>query len=149
MAKATTIKGGKFRVLIGNYANPIVYVAPCGFTQRSITINKALEEVNVPDCDDPDKVDWVGRDATSLSMSISGEGVLASESVDTWLDAVESIESVPVKVEWEFPAKTITWTGSMHLETVEAGAANAGRATLNVSLQSDGEMVRVTTPAAP
>jgi hypothetical protein len=145
MAKATTIKGGKFRVLIGNDATPIVYAAPCGFTQRSISLTKGLEEVNIPDCDDPDKVDWVGRDATSLSMSISGEGVLASESVDTWLEAWESLDSVPVKVEWEFPTKTVTWTGFMQVETLEAGAANAGRATLNVSMQSDGEMVRVTT----
>lgn len=149
MAKATTIKGGKFRVLIGNDASPIVYSAPCGFTQRSITLTKALEEVNVPDCNDPDKIDWLGRDATSLSMSISGEGVLASESVETWLDAFDNVESVPVKVEWEFPAKTITWTGSMHAETIEAGAANAGRATLNVSLQSDGEMARAVTPVTP
>nr|CAD6411116.1 phage tail protein [Rhizobium sp. Q54] len=149
MAKATTIKGGKFRVLLGNDAEPIVYTAPCGFTQRSITLNKGLEEVNVPDCDDPDAIDWVGRDATSLSMTISGEGVLASESVETWLDAFDSIDAIPAKVEWEFPTKTITWTGAMHLESVEAGAANAGRATLNVSMQSDGEMVRTVTPAAP
>jgi len=149
MTKATTIKGGKFRVLIGNDATPIVYAAPCGFTQRSITLNKGLNEVNVPDCDDPDKVDWLGRDATSLSMTISGEGVLAAESVETWLDAFDSIDSIPVKVEWEFPAKTITWTGAMHLESVEAGAANAGRATLNVSMQSDGEMVRTVTPVTP
>jgi hypothetical protein len=149
MAKATTIKGGKFRVLIGNDASPIVYSAPCGFTQRSITLNKGLEEVNIPDCDDPDKVDWVGRDATSLSMTVSGEGVLAEESVEVWLDAWENLESVPVKIEWEFPAKTVTWTGSMQIESLEAGAANAGRATLNVSMQSDGEMVRTVTPVTP
>lgn len=149
MAKATTIKGGKFRVLIGNDASPIVYSAPCGFTQRSITLNKGLEEVNIPDCNDPDKVDWVGRDATSLSMTVSGEGVLAEESVEVWLDAWENLESVPVKIEWEFPAKTVTWTGSMQIESLEAGAANAGRATLNVSMQSDGEMVSTVTPATP
>lgn len=143
MAQASTIKGGKIKVLIGNSATPIVYTSPCGFTQRSITLNKGLEEVNIPDCEDPDKVDWVGRDATSLSMSVSGEGVLASESVETWLDAFESIDSVPVKVEWEFPAKTITWTGFMHIESMEVGANNGQRATNNVSLQSDGEMVRV------
>lgn len=145
MAQATTIKAGKIRIMLGNDETPIKYVAPCGFTQRSITISKGLEEVNVPDCEDPDKVDWVGRDATSLSMSISGEGVLAAESIETWLDAVDSLESVPVKIEWEFPAKTITWTGSMHLETVEAGASNGQRASLNVSMQSDGQMVRVVT----
>lgn len=149
MAKATTIKGGKFRVLLGDDADPIVYAAPCGFTQRSITLNKGLEEVNIPDCDDPDKIDWLGRDATSLSMSISGEGVLAEQSVETWLDGFDSIEAVPAKVEWEFPTKTITWTGFMHIESLEAGAANAGRATLNVSMQSDGEMARTVTPATP
>jgi hypothetical protein len=112
-------------------------------------LNKGLEEINVPDCEDPDKVDWVGRDATSLSMTISGEGVLAAESVDTWLEAFDSIDSVPVKVEWEFPAKTITWTGLMHIESMEVGANNGQRATNNVTLQSDGEMVRVSTPVTP
>ncbi|MRG53993.1 hypothetical protein GF108_00140 [Phyllobacterium sp. SYP-B3895] len=146
MAQATTIKGGKIRVLLGDDATPIVYSAPCGLTQRSITLTKNLEEVQIPDCTDPDKVDWLGRDATSLSMSVTGEGVLASESVDTWLEAFDSIESVPVKVEWEFPAKTITWTGKMHIESVEVGANNGQRATINVSLQSDGEMVRATAP---
>jgi hypothetical protein len=149
MAQSTTIKGGKIKVLLGNSATPIVYAAPCGFTQRSITLNKGLEEINVPDCEDPDKVDWVGRDATSLSVTISGEGVLAAESVDTWLEAFDSIDSVPVKVEWEFPAKTITWTGLMHIESMEVGANNGQRATNNVTLQSDGEMVRVSTPVTP
>jgi hypothetical protein len=149
MAQATTIKGGKIRVLLGSDADPIVYSNPCGFTQRSITLNKGLEEVQIPDCTDPDKVDWVGRDATSLSMGVSGEGVLASESVDTWIEGFESIDSIPVKVEWEFPAKTITWTGRMHIESMEVGANNGQRATNNVSLQSDGEMVRVTTPVTP
>lgn len=143
MAKATTIKSGMFRVLLGSGSSPIVYAAQCGFTQRSLTLSKNLEEVNIPDCDDPDAIDWIGRDATSLSMSISGEGVLAEESVEEWLDAADSTDSVPVKVELEFPTKTITWTGYMHVESMEMGVANGGRATNNISLQSDGEMVRV------
>lgn len=143
MARATTIKSGMFRVMLGSGSAPIVYAAPCGFTQRSMTLTKNLEEVNIPDCDDPDKVDWIGRDATSLSMAISGEGVLAEESVEEWTDAFESVDSVPVKIELEFPTKTLTWTGYMHIESMEMGAANGGRATNNVSMQSDGEMTRV------
>lgn len=145
MARATTIKSGMFRVMLGSGSSPITYAAPCGFTQRSMTLTKNLEEVNIPDCDDPDKIDWIGRDATSLSMSISGEGVLAEESVEEWTDAFESVESVPVKIELEFPTKTLTWTGYMHIESMEMGAANGGRATNNVSMQSDGEMTRVVT----
>ncbi len=146
MAQATTIKGGKVRVMLGAGGPPLVYTAPCGFTSKSISLSKALNEVQVPDCDDPDKVDWLGRDAVSLSMSVSGEGVLAAESVEAWLDAWESVDSVPVKVEWEFPAKTITWTGKMQVESVESTAPNGQRATITVSMQSDGEMVRAVTP---
>jgi predicted secreted protein len=149
MADPTTIRGGMVRVLLGNSASPIAYAAPCGFSQRTVTINKGLEEVNIPDCDNPDAVNWLGRDATSLSMSISGEGVLAEESVDTWLEAAEDVESVPVKVEWEFPTKTITWTGRVHVASFEAGAQDGRRVTGNVSMQSDGKMVRTSTPATP
>ena len=145
MASATTIKSGMVRVLLGSGSSPIVYSALCGFTQRSITLSKNLEEVNIPDCEDPDKTDWIGRDATSLSMAISGEGVLAEESVEEWTDAFESVNSVPVKVEIEFPTKTLTWTGYMHVESMEMGVANGGRATNNISMQSDGQMVRVVT----
>lgn len=141
MTAATTIKGGKVRVLL-DLSGGGSYAAPCGFSSRSITFSKGLEEVTIPDCDDPDKVDWVGRDATSLSIAVSGEGVLAVESGETWLTAWESVESVAAKIEIEFPATTITYTGRMHVESLEMGAPNARRVTLNVSMQSDGEMVR-------
>lgn len=145
MADPTTAKFGKFRVLLGNASDPVVYAAPCGFTSKSLTLTKNLSEVDLPDCDDPDAVAWVGRDATSLSASVTGEGVLASESVETWLDAWESVESIPVKIEVEFPSKTITWTGWMHVATFTSGAEKGGRATANVDLQSDGELTRVVT----
>lgn len=145
MAKAVTIKSSGVLVMLGSGSSPIVYAAPCGFTQRSITLTKNLEEVNIPDCDDPDAIDWIGRDATSLSMSVTGEGVAAEQSIEDWSDAMASVDSVPVRVELVFPTKTITWTGNMHIESLEIGAANGGRATLNVSMQSDGEMVRVVT----
>lgn len=144
MTQATTIKGGKVRVLL-DLTGGGTYAAPCGFSSRSITFNKGLEEVNIPDCDDPDAVDWVGRDATSLSMGVSGEGVLAVESGEDWLDAFESADSVAAKVEIEFPAKTITYTGRMHVESLELGAPNGRRVTNNVSMQSDGQMVRTST----
>lgn len=142
MAQATTIKGGKVRVLLGDGASPETFAAPCGLTSRSITFTKALNDFQIPDCDDPDAVDWLGRDAVSLAMSVSGEGVLANESVDDWLAAWESVDPVNVRIEWEFPNRTIIWNGAMHIESFEVGAQNAQRATANVSMQSDGEMVR-------
>lgn len=142
MAKPTTTRGGKIRVMLGNDASPQVFSAPCGLSQRSITLSKGLNEVQIPDCDNPDEVTWTGRDASSLSIAISGEGVLASESIETWVEAWENVESVDVRVEVEFPVTTYIWTGKMHVETLEIGANNGERATISVSMQSDGEMVR-------
>ena len=147
MTQATRTKGGKVRVLLLTLT-PGVYAAPCGFTSKTVTFTKGLEEQAIPDCNDPDKVDWLGRDAVSLSMSISGEGVLAQESVETWLDAWESIDSIGVKVEIEFPAKTLIWTGKMHVETMEAVGPNGRTVTSTISMQSDGEMIRTVDPAS-
>lgn len=141
MTQPVTSKGGKVRVLL-DPAGTNTFTAPCGFTSKSLTITKALEDTNIPDCDDPDAVPWLGRDATSLSMSISGEGVAAQESIETWLDAVENVESISAKIEWEFPAKTITWTGNVHVGSFAADAPNGRRVTSTVSIESDGEMVR-------
>jgi len=147
MAQPTTTKGGRFRVLLGSGADPIVYEAPCGFLSKSLSLTKGIEDVLLPDCNDPDKVPWTGRDATSLGMTVSGEGVAAQESVETWVEAWESTESVPAKIEIEYPAKTITWTGFMQVATLTFGHPTAqGRVTLNVEMSSDGEMTRVVTP---
>jgi len=149
MAKATVIKSGHALVFIGDNANPIVYKTPCGFTSRSISLSKSLNETRIPDCDDPDAPDWIERDVTSLSMSISGEGVLAENSVSTWVEAFKSSAPLNVKVEWKFPTKKITYTGKMHLESFEVGISNGETVSVNVSMQSSGEMSSVEVPVTP
>lgn len=144
MAAPTTTTGGKVRILLDPTGGG-TYTAPCGFNSKSVTFTKGLEEILLSDCNSPDDVPWIGRDAVSLSVSVSGEGVLASESKDTWFDAFHETESVAAKIEVEFAASTDTWTGRIHVESLELGAQNGRRVTLNVSTQSDGEMVRVTT----
>lgn len=146
MAQPTTARFGKFKIELGDGASPEVFSAPCGFTSKSLTLTKNLQEVNIPDCADPDAVAWVGRDAASLSASVSGEGVLASESVETWLDAFEDTESVNVRITITFATKVVQWVGKMHLSTFTPSADQGGRVTASVEMQSDGELVRTVTP---
>ncbi|KKB86539.1 hypothetical protein VW29_02620 [Devosia limi DSM 17137] len=150
MADATTIKGGKVRVLLGTLPvdpeDPIVYAAPCGFTSKTVTLSKALEDTQGVSCTDPDAVSWLLRDAVSLSISVSGEGVLAVESLPAWLAAWKDVDSVPVKIEVEMPTTLLTFTGNMHVESMEWTAPNGRRVTANISMQSDGAMADVTTP---
>lgn len=138
----TTVKFGKFRVLLGDGNSPEVFTAPCGFTSKSLVLSKNLTEVNLPDCDDPDAPAWVGRDVESLTASITGEGVMAFESADDWMDAFESTESVSVRVEIEFPTITYVYEGKMHIASMTLGAEQGGRVTNNIEMQSDGELVR-------
>lgn len=148
MAAPVTIKGGKVSVklAVNPSADPIVYSTPCGFTSRSITFTKALQDVAIPDCLSPDSAVWLGQDAVSLSMQISGEGVLDEDAVSRWVEAWQSVDSIPVQVEIEFPSKTLVWSGSVQVETLQVDAPNGQRVTINVSMQSDGQMVLVETP---
>jgi len=144
VAQPITTRFGKFRILL-DLAGTGTYSAPCGFTSKSLTLNKSLSEVSIPDCDDPDAPIVIARDVESISASVSGEGVLAASAIVTWLDAYEGTNSVAVKVEVEFSTGTVTWTGNMHIESLEIGAEQGGRAILNVSMQSDGALVRTDT----
>lgn len=141
MAAPTTAKFGKFRVLLET-ATPGTYAAPCGFTSKSLALSKNLSDINLPDCDNPDAPAWVGRDVESLTASITGEGVMAQESADTWMDAYESTNSVNVKVEIAMPTTTWTYTGKMHLSSLTLSAEQGGRVQANVEMQSDGPLVR-------
>jgi hypothetical protein len=143
MAKPVTTRFGNFVVKLGNDAVPIVYSAPCGFTSKSLQLTKDLTEVNIPDCDNPDSVAWIGRDAASLSAQVSGDGILASESVDIWLDAWENSNSVPIEISVAFPSKTIVWTGYAQVSELTISAEQGGRVTISVTLMSDGELTRV------
>lgn len=141
MAQATVIKGGSVRVYLGNNADPIVYTDPCGFTSRSINFNKTLSEEIIPDCENPDGVFWTARGAKSLSMDISGEGVLAKESKQIWLDAVKNPDSVPVKTELVFPGETTSWQGKMQVESLQITAPIGETVKASIGMKSDGEMV--------
>ncbi|WP_043623578.1 phage tail tube protein [Ensifer sp. ZNC0028] len=149
MAKPTTARFGAFAVMLGTLVAAPVYSAPCGFTSKSLALTKDLTEVVIPDCDAPDAASWVGRDVTSLSASVNGEGVLAAESVKTWLDAYNRTEPTPVKIVLTLKTETITWTGVMHVANLTIDAEQGGRVNLNVELSSDGELVQTITPVTP
>lgn len=147
MAVPSTIKFGKMKVELGDGGSPEVFIAPCGFTSKSFTRSKTLNEVQIPDCDDPDAPIVVSRDVASIAFAVQGEGVLAGESLATWDAFFNSTSSRNVKVTLEFlaPIGTITYSGKVHLESFEITGQAGNRVTVSVSMQSDGPLFR--TPA--
>ena len=83
MAKPNTLTFGKFKIYVEDPANPGSFIAPCGFTDKSLTLTAATAEEEIPDCDNPDAPAWVGRNIKSLSATVAGQGarvVLAATS---------------------------------------------------------------------
>jgi predicted secreted protein len=140
MAQPITARPGKMRILLGDGEDPETFDAPCGLTTKGLTITQNLSEVNIPDCDDPDAPFWVGRDTTSLSVSISGEGVLAAESEADWVAAAYSTDSINAKVEIEFSTGTRTFLGAFKVDSFGISATQGERVSASISMQSDGEI---------
>lgn len=146
MATPTTARFGKMLVELGT-GSPLSYAAPCGFTSKGVTLSKNLQEVNIPDCDDPDAPIWVGRDVLSQSCTITGDGVAAAESVPDWDDASMSTDSIPMRVSIEFEGVgTKTITGNFHVDSEAFASAQGGRVTLAINAVSDGAVVAAWTP---
>lgn len=148
MAQPKTIRFGKFAVMLGTFvANP-VYTAPCGFNSKSLTLSKELNDITIPDCNDPDLAAWVGREIASMSASVTGEGVVAEEALPVWLEAYEKSDPVPVKIVMTGSAVVYTWSGRMHVASLAFEADLGNRVNLTVDLQSDGELVQSSAPVA-
>lgn len=148
MAKATVISYSMFRIKLGDGNSPEVFSAPCGLNTRALNRLKNLSEIDIPDCTDEDAPAAVGREVRSTDWNISGEGVLAAESVSVWEDAFNTIESVNVLIEIEFPISppgTIRYLGAAHLATYNITGNRGEKVTAQIELQADGEL----TPYTP
>ncbi len=146
MAQPQTLRPSKMRVLLGDGGDPEVFVAPCGLTSKSLNLSKNLSDQSIPDCDDPDAPFWLARDVESLSMEISGEGLLAAEYEQEWNDANFSTEPVNVRVELEFTTGTRVFAGAFHI-TASLTGQQGQRVGINVSMQSDGVITSTWVPA--
>ena len=138
MAKATTLKYSQFLVLIGDGASPQTFGDPCGLTSRGFNRTAETNDTNTPDCDDPDAPSWLERDVVSLSGEMSGSGVVATESIDTWDEWFESGESRDVRVE----LATRVWEGRAKLTGLNITAERGQRVNIEVTIVSDGPILR-------
>lgn len=147
MAQAQTFRFSGYRVLLGAGDSPETFSSPCGFTERSISFNRELAETNVPSCTDEDAPSWLERDVTSMSATISGQGVLDATALTAWIAKLETTESFNARVElWREGAKVGTWAGAFALESFETAGTKGERVTVNVTMQSDGAIVWTAGP---
>lgn len=101
MAKPTVLSFGAGKFWISDGGSPEVFLAPCGFTQGELAVDKSLNDTTIPDCDDPDAPAWSGNDVQSVSWTMQFQGILAKESMPIYSRAVFSMKSVKVRQEFK------------------------------------------------
>jgi hypothetical protein len=150
MAKPTTFKGSLIAIYLEDPGSAGTYLKPCGLNSTSVKFTKNAQEVNVPDCDDPEAPQWVERDVESLDFSASGEGILAAEAVEAWFDYYNQTDSVNARIYVGSPSDVANgwyWQGKIHVMDFTVEGQTGTRATVSIELASDGEMefVKVST----
>lgn len=145
MAKPVTSRSSQFIIRLGDGGTPEVFAAPCGLSTKGINFSKETNEVNVPDCDDPEAPAWVERATVSLSATVSGDGILAMNDLDTWIDFNESTASRNMQIELDVdPPNTAMggqWTGKFLMTTFNVTAELGSKLAVAVELQSDGQVM--------
>jgi hypothetical protein len=135
---ALTIPFSGLKVLLE--VTPGVYAVPCGLIQRTIVFTKDVAETVGIDCDDEDAPAWLERDVISLSASISGEGVLARESLRLWRQTFESGTPTNTRIQISGTAAQGGgyWSGQFFLTSFEPGATRSERAAVSIEMLSSG-----------
>lgn len=143
MARPKTFSGAVVAVYFEDLATPGTFIKPCGLTQHSATFTKNMNEIDVPDCDDPDLPSWIEREAASFDFSVSGSGVLAAEAVDPWWEIYNRQISVLARTyigKIDDIEHGRYWQGRLHISSLEITGNRGERAQVSVSAASDGEM---------
>lgn len=137
---ATTLKFSEFLIKLEDQDAPGTYVAPCGLRSRGFNRSAATNEANVPSCPpNEDAPSWLERDTVSLSGELSGSGVVADEDYDTWDSWFEAQDSRNV----EITLGARKWHGAVKLTALNLKGERGGRIEIDVTMMSDGEVVRV------
>lgn len=144
MAKPTTYVGSSVAIFLEDPLSPGTFLRPCGLNNHTATFSKNTQDVNVPDCDDPELPAWIERGVESLDFSATGTGILAAEAIDAWWEAFNTTESIPARIYVGKPTDTANgrfWEGNVHITSLEIGGERGGKASASVTLVSDGELV--------
>ncbi|MGE0828941.1 MAG: phage tail tube protein [Hyphomonadaceae bacterium] len=99
MAQAVTVPGKSLFIKVGDGGSPETFTHNCSINaQRGLQLSAQTNDVNVPDCDDPDLMAWVEREKVSLSGAINGSGVLNAPDQDLFWEWFSSADPKNVKV---------------------------------------------------
>lgn len=138
MTELIAIRGTKLLILLGDGMSPQDFNHPCSINAaRDVTFEKNLNEDVGIDCDDPDRVGWVIREAVSKSCTVEGNGKLSIgdlELFEDWFDADESREAFVIV---DVPGGR-QYGGKWHCQTLRVGGDRGEKVEVSITLVNDG-----------
>lgn len=151
MAQAQTIRFGEQALLIGDGATPEVFSAPCGITSLTKSTSTNTSDIDIPDCDDPDLVVWLGIDEVSKRMTLTFSGTIAQQSLALWQEW--ELDGGLRNVRWLRNLNDLALRGYLEgpalLTEFEETSEARGRYTFTGTIIFDGKPVWTALPAAP
>lgn len=146
MAKPTTFPFKDLIILIGDGAAPTEeFIAPCGLTTKNFELSANSNEVQVPDCDDPDAPAWIERVVATMTGQIAGNGVMAKESFDLWRDW--ALEGVTKNARVQIVGTGMGFYGGAFILSAFAISADLGdKVQVDITMDSDGQITWTDVP---
>lgn len=143
MAQAKAIRGVKILVKIGDGGSPETFTHNCSINDaRSFQITAQTNDVNVPDCDDPDLIAWIEREKVSVGGTINGAGVTNTPDVQFFFNYVKDPDPRNVRVVFDVPGPD----GGGYFEGAWLGAdfqvsgQRGQKSDCTITMQSTGEI---------
>lgn len=143
MAAVKHARGVKLVLKVGNGADPEVFTAKCSINAaRGISFSATTREFNIPDCSDPDMITWLAREKDSLSVSVTGAGMLNTTDVSDFFDWWKGEDAKNCQVVVDVPSADggVIFTGAYHLTEFSITGDRGGKQECAITLASDGEV---------
>lgn len=140
MAQPTVIAGTKLLLLVGNGASPEVFAEPCGLTTKAFDLSASTNTTLIPDCADPEAPAWESTDINALSAQGSGNGVMSTESFDTWNDWFLSGEGKNMHIKLDH-ASLGYYSGSFKLTSFKLAGTRGNKVLVDLSFKNDGAVI--------
>lgn len=144
MVAVAAARGTKLLVKIGDgntVPGPETFTAWCTINaDRGIAFSSDTTDQSIPDCDDPDLLDWAAREKASLSAQITGSGVLNTPDVAEFYDYYTSPDARNCLVVVDVPALEggFQFAGKFHLTAFEITGTRGEKMQASLTFDSDG-----------
>ena len=146
MAQIDPLRFKNVTIQLGDGATPEVFTTWCGNTNIAVNYNINTETEDLPDCDDPDAVNFESPFKTSVGESIDFSGVLSPAFDEQLRDLVYSDEPVNIRLVFNKAPRAGTLQGPAILTAAGTEFAQRAAGTMSGTLTFTSEPTWTPTP---